>query len=56
MHDLIAALRKELEGRFGPPAWVNERKTAMVWQAEARKIGLFVSADARWVVEVHQKE
>lgn len=56
VHDLVAALRQELEGRFGPPAWINERKTAMVWQAEARKIGLFVSADARWVVEAHQKE
>jgi hypothetical protein len=41
---------------LGPPAWINERRTAMVWRTAGEQVGLFVSADARWVVEAHQAE
>jgi hypothetical protein len=54
VHNTMDAMRKELERRFGAPVWKNAQETAMVWQGTGEQVGLFVSADARWVVEAHQ--
>ena len=54
-HRALDAMRVELTARYGEPAWINPTGTAMQWSSSHETIGLFLSADARWTVETHER-
>lgn len=47
-------LAAELDQRYGPPAWQDARRAAMVWSTPSEQIGLFVTWTGRWIVETHE--
>lgn len=52
---LIEAMRTELVARHGAPDWTSPDGTAMVWDRPSERTGLFLSADALWTVETHER-
>jgi hypothetical protein len=51
---MLDSLERELDQRYGRPAWWNATRTAMTWSApDGERVALFLNGINGWVVETH---